>query len=1111
MAEIQDFLSKNAEKQVKDLIKDMGILSSSYAKMATESKKVDEQLTKQSKNTDRTTEKEKILIAIRKERIRITEATLKANARLTQVSKDSNKILIKKTELIKKETKELRTQANESGKFAGAFRKLNNRRTEAARKLRDLTVSQKASTAEIKRAQQAFDRLDGKVKKATNAVRQFQGNVGNYPQLLRKSTSALKGFIGAFGFFGGIALFAAAVRGAFNIVREFDKQIIAVQKTTNLSNAEIKLFKKEAIALGLALKGVSIQGLLKASEVAGQLGVKGRANILKFAEVIEKLKLTSDIIGEESVRSFAKFIEISTDSVENADRLGSVITELGNNFATSESQILKNTIEIQKGIAIYDANAASVIGLGAATNALGSEAEQARSALQTTFKVLNDGAANGKNLEKILKLTGQTAAEFREEFGKDSVKVFQKFVKGLSDSVDKGKNLSNTLSGLGLEQKRTEAVIGVLAKNYNVLSDALERANKEYKTNEALNREAGLSAKSLDSIIKDVSDSWAGLIVTIEDGDNGIATFIKGTLGALSTALEGVALIIGKSDIEFANWKKEIEGDNLGLSELGSTIETTKKRIAGLTTFVNKSKRAFITFSKEAKEANLNLPTEKRREEGRVRLETFKKELAFLKQLKKERDDAAKAAAEEEKKRAATAAAAAKLEADAIKKALNEPFIQRQLDLATPIAEANVELAKMRDIAKDTSRSDVERNQALERAKDLQIQLIVWARELRDLNIQKLELEFQVEATAENALKLEKAKADAITQSASEERIFIGLVREENKLRKEALNEQRSLQVQKTALRIEEQEEIEKWIEEELQAKKDLNADLEKVNEAKLDSETESLESLKDKLIEIFGEDFPEIVKGSLDLIVELFQGFNDLRIQQLSDEMTALNLQRQTALENAEGDKNKEAQINARFDRKEAAIRQKQLKAKQDAALFQIAISIGVGVAKALEAGPGAPLLIAFALALGAAQAAFVKAQKVPKFGKGSKGLAQDTYGEVGDAGRELLMFPSGEVGLAQEKTRLPMPKGTVIKSNPETEKILAANQMKAQRENDVLDRSYYTVLGMANQIAEDREVFIKAIAKQNQYVFSVSEKGVKVLMKNNRGITTYLDNRFR
>ena len=38
-------------------------------------------------------------------------------------------------------------------------------------------------------------------------------------------------------------------------------------------------------------------------------------------------------------RTIAKFIEVSSDSVENADKLGSVITRLGNNFATTEKKI----------------------------------------------------------------------------------------------------------------------------------------------------------------------------------------------------------------------------------------------------------------------------------------------------------------------------------------------------------------------------------------------------------------------------------------------------------------------------------------------------------------------------------------------------------------------------------------------------------------------------------------------------------------------------------------------------------------------------------------------------------------------------------------------------
>jgi hypothetical protein len=51
-------------------------------------------------------------------------------------------------------------------------------------------------------------------------------------------------------------------------------------------------------------------------------------------------------------------------------------------------------------------SAQGVLGLGAATSALGSEAESSRSAIP--LKVINDATVKGANLEKVLKLTGLT-------------------------------------------------------------------------------------------------------------------------------------------------------------------------------------------------------------------------------------------------------------------------------------------------------------------------------------------------------------------------------------------------------------------------------------------------------------------------------------------------------------------------------------------------------------------------------------------------------------------------------------------------------------------------------------------------------------------------------
>ena len=1020
MAEINQFLSSDAEKQVKDLVKLMGSLAKSYESAFNSSKKLDDQIKKLSKSTDDNNKKKEQLTALQKEESRILKTTETTKAKLQTIATASNKLLVKEQELLKKKNKELRAEATETGKLEGAFRKLNNRRSEAAKRLKDLIASERASTKEIKKAQRAFDQLDKKVQKANRSARQFQSNVGNYPKLFGASTRALGGFLSAFGVVGGIALFARAITAAFKTVREFDKQIIAVQKTTNLSNDEIKLFKTEVIDLGRALKGISIQGLLKASEVAGQLGIKGRKNILKFSKVIEQLKLTSDIAGEEAVRSFAKFIEISVDTVENADRLGSVITELGNNFATSESQILKNTIEIQKGLAIYDASAQGVLALGAATNALGSEAEASRGALQQTFKVLNDGAVQGKNLEKILRLTGQTAAEFKEEFGSDAVRTFQRFINGLGDSAKNGENLSKTLSGLGLDAKRTEAVVGILAKNTNVLNDALERSNKEYKENTALIKEAGLSAKSLDSIIGDLDDAWDSFVLAFDDGSGVLAVAFRSIVEALAFDLNWLADAISGVDKEFRDWKKTVEGFNLSDELLAQNISKFSKELDILRFRANFAGVSLRELDKLTKEQKFAIPkTREERDEAKILADRLRLRLDFLLQIQKDRDIAA----------------------------------QIELD----------------------------RLAALEAEKE---------------RLRKLAL----------ATELQKRK-DA---------------------NKKLLNDKMLLQLQQEALDRKESEDLDNRIDNELQAEKDLNAEISKITQQALDDDLQAKKDHEKEIDAINDEAFDklmkkqqdqedarrEIIQASVDLIAEIFTGFQDLRIQQLSDESNALELQRQTQLENAAGDKAKEAQINAQFDRKQAAIKQQQWKAEQNAALTQILIQGAKGAATTIgNVGlPAAIPLLAILAGLVIAQGAFVKAQKPPKFAKGSKGLQKDTHGIVADAGRELLFMPGGGVALAQKETEGVWPKGTVIKTNKETEQILAANQLRASRENDVMARNYSELRMLGDSLVKDRKSILKAVSERDQYLFEVSKQGVINLSKRNKsGVTTYLNNRFR
>jgi hypothetical protein len=464
---------------------------------------------------------------IKQSKLKTEKEDLTVQAKIASAKRTNTKLTVEERVQNEVSNRLLKQEARERLGLVGTYQKLNRARTEAQKRLADLLSAEVKNNAEIKVAQREYQVLDVRVKAVDAATKNYTKNIGNYGSAFEGVNGKLKELISTFGLLTGVALFGTIMKDIFGTIKDFDKQLIAVGKTTNISGDDLKQFGREVVSLGSDLEGISIDGLLRSAEVAGTLGVKGTDNILKFSTAIEKLKLTSDIISDEQVQNFAKFIEVSSDSFENADKLASVITELGNNMATTEAQVLGNATEIQKGVAVYATSAQGVLGLGAATSALGSEAESSRSAIQSTFKVINDAVVKGENLEKVLKLTGLTQKELSDQFNKDATGVFQKFVKGLSNAKDEGQNLSLVLEDLGITEKRAFTVVGSLAANYGVLENAMNLANAEYVNNIALNKEVEAASQSIASIIGDIKDEFEAYVLATNDANSGTETITK--------------------------------------------------------------------------------------------------------------------------------------------------------------------------------------------------------------------------------------------------------------------------------------------------------------------------------------------------------------------------------------------------------------------------------------------------------------------------------------------------------------------------------------------------------------------------------------------------------
>ena len=554
------------------------------------------------------------LAAEEKESARQKNALVTANAKLNASTSKNAQELAKARFELAESNKRVKDAAILSSKLAGEYQKLAIKLKVVSTRIQDLNAKRlqgkkltDKEQAELRQSIVLYAKYNTAIRGADASVGKFQRNVGNYPKAMGAAANAVRSLASAMGLIGGAFLFVQVMRDAFNTVREFDKQLIAVGKTANITGQELTNFGKDVIDLGLKLDGISIQGLLEASEVAGQLGIKGSSNILKFAKSVELLKLSAKGIGEESVAEFAKFIEVSKDSAKNADRLGSVVTELGNNFATTEKEVISSAVEIQKGVQLYEVSAEAVLGLAAATSTLGVQEQAARTSIRKTFGVLQQAIFTGKNLAEVLKLTGLTEKELAEQFNKDATGVFLKFLKGLKNINDEGGNTEEILEKLKLAGDRIAPTITSLAQKYELTADAVARANKEYVENTAALREAEAAAKSLDSLIGDLGDAWDGLVLSIDNGDGIFSRFTKGTLKFFTQGLLEARQAIGgfklelsqieaaaKKGVENALAIKKISATENNIEQIEKLIKTKEKELA----LENRQRAALITTAK---------------------------------------------------------------------------------------------------------------------------------------------------------------------------------------------------------------------------------------------------------------------------------------------------------------------------------------------------------------------------------------------------------------------------------------------------------------------------------------------------------------------------------
>ena len=327
---------------------------------------------------------------------------------------------------------------------------------------------------------------------------------------------------------GGVitAMGVAGIAVSKNLVdsaASFESAFTGVKKTVELTAAEFDQLKRRFVDLSKEVP-ITFEELSRIGEIAGQLGVEGVDNIAKFTKTIADISVTTNLTAEEAATSFARIANVMGEPIENVDRMGSAIVDLGNNFATSEQEIVDMAMRIMGAGNTIGLSTQEVFGMSAALSSLGIRSEMGGSAMSRAMITIAKSVAEGSDeLESYAEVSGMTVDAFSEAWKTKPVDAMSQVVLGLKNISDSGGNTFGVLEDLDLKSIRITDTMLRLSGSEGGLTDTVDRSKIAWEKNIALVEEANKRYDTTESQVQMMKNKFTALKVQM--GERLIPTF----------------------------------------------------------------------------------------------------------------------------------------------------------------------------------------------------------------------------------------------------------------------------------------------------------------------------------------------------------------------------------------------------------------------------------------------------------------------------------------------------------------------------------------------------------------------------------------------------------
>lgn len=332
--------------------------------------------------------------------------------------------------------------------------------------LKDLTPGTELfekKVQELKNVQKRFEEVKGEIQSVKKAVEE---SVKPVEELTQKTSSLGSIFSSVFKANIATSLFEGLLgkfRSSTDELLKISDLMTGIEKTTGLASEQVRQLWNEFDNLNTR---TSKQELLNIAQIGGRLGITDKEQIKEFTEQIDKIyvALGDSFQGglEEVTTKVGKLKNLFEETRnqnygEALNAIGSALNELGANGSSSEQNITDFATRIGALPAVLKPSIEKTLGLGAAFEESGIDAEVAASGYSRFMSVAGNNIAA---FAKQMKLTTKEASELFNTRPEEFFLRFGESMKGLGAEQTAG-----VLKGLKLNTLEVQKALGTAGDN----------------------------------------------------------------------------------------------------------------------------------------------------------------------------------------------------------------------------------------------------------------------------------------------------------------------------------------------------------------------------------------------------------------------------------------------------------------------------------------------------------------------------------------------------------------------------------------------------------------------------------------------------------------------